>query len=64
MLKATMEFLGGKSVGWSSDVPHFDCEDEGRPDALLNSKLTDAHKRRLLCDNVVEFFKIKVPVTA
>jgi predicted TIM-barrel fold metal-dependent hydrolase len=64
MLKATMEFLGGKSVGWSSDVPHFDCEDEGRPDALLNSKLTDAHKRRLLCDNVVEFFKIKMPVTA
>jgi predicted TIM-barrel fold metal-dependent hydrolase len=64
MLKATMEFTGGRCVGWSSDVPHFDAEDEGRPDALLNNKLSDAHKRRLLCDNVAEFFKIKVPVTA
>ena len=64
MLKATMEFLGGRGVGWSSDVPHFDCEDDGRPDALLNGKLSDAHKRRLLCDNVAEFFKIKLPVAA
>ena len=62
ILPATMAFFDGRSVAWSSDVPHFDCEDEGRPDALVGSDaLSDAVKRRLLHDNAVDFFGLKVP---
>ena len=62
MLAETIEFFNGHAVAWSSDVPHFDCEDEGRPDDLVKSdRLNDAIRKRLLHDNAVDFFGLKVP---
>ena len=64
-LHATMEFFGGRSVAWSSDVPHFDCENEGRPDELVDhERLSKSDKRRLLHDNAIEFFGLKLPKRA
>ena len=62
LLPTTIDFFDARAVGWSSDLPHFDCEDYGRPEALLNSpKLTDEQKFRLLNANAVEFFDLDVP---
>ena len=62
MLVETLEFFDGNAVAWSSDVPHFDCEDGGRPDDLVTSaQLTDAARKSLLHDNAVEFFGLKIP---
>lgn len=62
ILPATIDFFGGHSVAWSSDLPHFDCEDYGRPDALIGSEaLTGEQKYRLLHANAVGFFDLDVP---
>ena len=62
LLAATLDFFDGNSVAWSSDVPHFDCENDGRPDELVeHSKLDDDAKKGLLHDNAVGFFNLKVP---
>lgn len=62
LLPSTIDFFDARAVGWSSDLPHFDCEDYGRPNALLDSqKLTDEQKFRLLNANAVEFFDLDVP---
>ena len=59
MLKKTTNFEN--SVAWSSDVPHFDCEDEGRPSELVkNAKLSPEAKKRLLNSNAIEFFNLKI----
>ncbi len=64
-LHATMEYFEDMAVGWSSDLPHFDCENMGAPKTLLeNERLTDAQKYRLLHANTVDFFGLKVPVAA
>jgi len=65
LLPATLEFFGERCVAWSSDVPHFDCENEGRPDELMdNPKLGASARKRLLHDNAVEFFGLKLPARA
>lgn len=62
LLPATIGYFGGRAVGWSSDLPHFDCEDNGRPDALIESgSLTEEQKYRLLHANAVSFFDLDVP---
>ena len=62
MLIETLNFFGGNSVAWTSDVPHFDCEDGGRPDQLVaNTTLSEKAKKRLLKDNAVEFFGLSMP---
>ncbi len=62
LLVETLEFFEGSSVAWSSDVPHFDCEDEGRPSELVNNtKLSPKAKKRLLNSNAVEFFNLNIP---
>lgn len=64
-LGATIDYFEGKAVGWSSDLPHFDCGDMGAPTALIgNDGLTNEQKYRLLNANTVEFFNLKVPATA
>ena len=64
-LGATIGYFEGKAVGWSSDLPHFDCENMGAPTALIeNEELTAEQKYRLLHANTVEFFDLKVPVAA
>jgi predicted TIM-barrel fold metal-dependent hydrolase len=64
-LAATLDYFEGKAVGWSSDLPHFDCEDMGAPTALIeNDDLTAEQKYRLLNANTVEFFGLKVPAAA
>jgi hypothetical protein len=65
ILPTTIDFFDGHAVGWSSDLPHFDCEDYGRPDALVDSpSLTEEQKYCLLYANAVEFFDLKVPAQA
>lgn len=65
MLAPTLEFLDGAGVLWSSDLPHFDCEDGGSPARLVaDTKLTDDHKRRVLGANAIEFFGLDVTVPA
>ena len=62
ILATTIDFFDGRAVGWSSDLPHFDCENYGRPDGLIDSlALTETQKFRLLHANAVEFFDLKVP---
>lgn len=57
LLDAVLDYFDGGCVGWSSDVPHFDCEDEGRPDALVNNRaLSERNKRGVLADNGLAFF--------
>jgi predicted TIM-barrel fold metal-dependent hydrolase len=51
-----MELLGDEQILFSSDFPH----DEGRGDAmkeiLERHDLSEAQKRKVLCDNTVRFF--------
>ena len=59
----TLDFLGGRGVMWSSDLPHFDCEDEGRPDRIRdNQSIAADHRERVLGLNAIEFFNLKVTV--
>ena len=61
LLPATLDYFGGRGVAWSSDLPHFDAEDDGRPDALIaQDRISGAYKRRLLFENAVEFFGLKI----
>jgi len=63
ILSATIDYFDGHAVGWSSDLPHFDCENNGHPSALLdNDTLTNEQKYRLLNANTVAFFGLDVPV--
>ena len=60
MLAPTVAYLGGKAIAWSSDIPHFDCED-GRPGPVLdNENIPADHMRCLLRDNAVAFFGLDV----
>lgn len=53
----TLAFLDGRGVMWSSDLPHFDCEDGGSPRRLAeNDSLPSAHRERVLGLNAIEFF--------
>jgi len=62
ILEATLEYFDGNSVAWTSDVPHFDCENEGRPDELVeNTMLSQEAKKSLLHENAIEFFGLKIP---
>jgi uncharacterized protein len=51
-----MELLGENQILFSSDFPH----DEGRGDAmkeiLQRNDLSEAQKRKVLCDNTLRFF--------
>ena len=56
-----MEYLDGRAVLWASDLPHFDCEDEGSPRRLTtDNQLSEAYRRRVLADNAIEFFDLKI----
>jgi predicted TIM-barrel fold metal-dependent hydrolase len=56
MMTQEMELLGEGQILFSSDFPH----DEGRGDAmkeiLERHDLSEAQKRKILCDNTVRFF--------
>ena len=57
ILGATLDFFDGNCVAWSSDVPHFDCEEDGKPDHLFeHPDLTDDRRRRLVGGNGLDFF--------
>ncbi len=46
---ATLDLLDGRGVMWSSDPPHFDCEDGGSPRRLKDSEaLPLVHRERIL----------------
>jgi uncharacterized protein len=59
MMTQEMELLGENQILFSSDFPH----DEGRGDAmkeiLERHDLSEAQKRKILCDNTVRFFNGK-----
>jgi predicted TIM-barrel fold metal-dependent hydrolase len=60
-LDHTLDCLEGRGVLWASDLPHFDCEDEGSPRRVTtNNRIPDAHRRRVLAENAIEFFGLKV----
>ena len=61
MLAPTVAYLGGRAIAWSSDIPHFDCDDGSPGPVLDNETLPEDHRRRLLRDNAVAFFGLKVP---
>ncbi len=64
-LATTLDYFKGAAVGWSSDLPHFDCENMGSPEALVKSgKLTDQQKYRLLNANTAAFFNLKIPAVS
>jgi predicted TIM-barrel fold metal-dependent hydrolase len=61
----TVGYLEGRGILWSSDLPHFDCEDGGSPRQLVeNDELPLEHRRRVLALNAIEFFGLKVRVPA
>lgn len=65
LMAPTLAFLDGRGVMWSSDLPHFDCEDGGSPRRLAeNEALPLEHRRRVLGLNAIDFFGLKVKVSA
>ena len=59
LIDSVLERLGGRGVAWSSDVPHFDCGDYGKPAPLVETPRLDAgQKRRVLSDNLLEFLGV------
>ena len=59
-IAATLAHLDGHGVLWSSDLPHFDCEDDGRPRRLAdNEDVPQAHRDRALGLNAIEFFGLQ-----
>ena len=59
LIGGVLERLNGRGVAWSSDVPHFDCGDYGKPAPLVETQRLDAaQKRRVLADNLLEFLGV------
>ena len=51
-----VEAMDGRSICFSTDYPHGDAKFPHAVDTLLDLKMSDAHRRRILWDNTLELY--------
>ena len=57
-VKHVIDYMGGKSIVFSTDYPHGDSKYPHAIESFLELKISDDDKRKILWDNCAEFYKV------
>lgn len=56
VLPEEIELMGEDNILFASDMPHPEMRDNAAEEILQNKELTDAQKRKILCNNVIRYY--------